>query len=90
MIARQQDEMVLKMGEGLSTLKEMASAINSELKEQDVIIEDIDKGTDKAQSTMDTTIKTIEKLTGAKSGCQLWTIFALVVVFVIVVIIALA
>ena len=72
-----------KLGEGLTTLKEMASAINSELQEQEVIVDDIDRATDKAQTQMDAAIKTMEKLTGSKNSCQLCTIVILVVIFVV-------
>lgn len=83
LITRQQDEMVSKMGQGLSTLKEMATAINSELNEQEVIVDEIDQATDKVQTNMDMAIKTMEKLTGSKNNCQLCTIFILVVIFVV-------
>jgi hypothetical protein len=83
LLLRQQDQMVDKMGQGLTTLKEMASAINTELKEQEVIVDDIDKETDKAQSKMDTAIKSIEKLLGTSNNCQLCTIAILVVIFVV-------
>jgi hypothetical protein len=83
LVMRQQDETVSKLGEGLTTLKEMASAINTELQEQEVIVDDIDRATDKAQSQMDSAIKTMEKLTGAKNSCQLCTIVILVVIFVV-------
>ncbi len=83
LITQQQDEMVGKMGQGLSTLKEMATAINSELKEQEVIVDEIDEATDKVQTNMDMAIKTMEKLTGSKNNCQLCTIFILVVIFVV-------
>jgi len=83
LVMRQQDETVSKLGEGLTTLKEMASAINSELQEQEVIVDDIDRATDKAQTQMDAAIKTMEKLTGSKNSCQLCTIVILVVIFVV-------
>ena len=83
LVMRQQDETVSKLGEGLTTLKEMASAINSELQEQEVIVDDIDRATDKAQTQMDAAINTMEKLTGSKNSCQLCTIVILVVIFVV-------
>ena len=83
LIMRQQDAVLSKMGEGLTTLKEMATAIDAELKEQEVIVDDIDRQTDAAQTKMDAAIKNIEQLLGTKNTCQLGTIFALVVIFVI-------
>lgn len=52
-------------------------------------IDDIDKSTDTAQSKMDNALKSIEKLLKTKDRCQLCTIFALVVIFVIVTAVAL-
>ena len=46
-------------------------------------LDDIDRATDKAQSQMDSAIKTMEQLTGSKNSCQLCTIIILVVIFVV-------
>ena len=123
-------------GNSLDRLGDMARAIDTELKEQDVIIEDIvrrglreeeeeagvtrtparrvscvllrpiahvlrptrppptrrpqDRDVDVAQGKMDAAIKGVSKLLKTKDRCQLATIAALVVIFVIVAIVAIS
>lgn len=48
-IRREQDQSLDKLGSGLDTLKEMAVAIDAELKDQEKMIDDVDKGVDEAQ-----------------------------------------
>ncbi len=48
-IRREQDQTLDKMSTGLDTLREMAVAIDSELKDQEKIIDDVDKSVDEAQ-----------------------------------------
>jgi hypothetical protein len=82
-IRRNQDVVLDKMSHGLDTLNEMALAIDSELKDQEKMVDDIDQKTDEAQGKMDGAIKGIEKLLKTKNNCQLATIAALVIIFVI-------
>ena len=88
-IRRGQDVVLDKMSHGLDTLNEMALAIDSELKDQEKMVDDIDQKTDEAQGKMDGAIKGIEKLLKTKNNCQLMTIAVLVLIFVIVTAIAL-
>jgi len=46
-------------------------------------IDDVDKNIDETQTKMDGALKSIEKMLKTKDRCQLCTIFALVVIFVI-------
>lgn len=48
-IRREQDQTLDKMSTGLDTLREMAVAIDSELKDQEKMVDDIDKSIDDAQ-----------------------------------------
>jgi hypothetical protein len=48
-IRREQDVSLDKMSTGLDTLREMAVAIDAELKDQEKIIDDVDKSVDEAQ-----------------------------------------
>ena len=82
-IRREQDVVLDKMSSSLDTLKEMSQAIDAELKDQEKMVDDIDKTTDEAQGKMDGALKSIEKMLKTKDRCQLITIFALVVIFVI-------
>jgi hypothetical protein len=67
-VLKQQDQTLDKMSAGLDTLHEIAQVMDSELKDQDKILEDIDAQTDAAQGKMDQAIAHIEKLIG-KPGC---------------------
>lgn len=87
-IRREQDQSLDALGSGLDTLKEMAVAIDAELKDQEKMIDDVDKGVDEAQGKIDGALKSVEKLLKTKDRCQLITIFVLVVVFIIVAFVA--
>jgi len=87
-IRRDQDQTLDKMGNTLDRLSEMAHTIDSELKEQDKILTDVEEGIDSAQGKMDAAIKQVEKLLKTKDKCQLATIVGLTLTFVIVAIIA--
>lgn len=87
-IRRDQDQTLDKMGNALDRLNEMAVTIDTELREQDKILEDIDNEIDVAQGKMDQAIKQVEKLLKTKDKCQLATIAGLVITFIIVAVIA--
>jgi len=53
-IRREQDQTLDKMSSGLDTLREMAVAIDSELKDQEKMVDDIDKSIDEAQVSNNT------------------------------------
>jgi hypothetical protein len=82
-IRREQDQSLDKMSSSLDRLGDMARAIDTELAEQDVIINDIDRGVDEAQGKMDAAIKGVQKLLKTKDRCQLATIAILVIIFVV-------
>ena len=52
-IRREQDQTLDKLGAGLDTLKEMAVAIDSELKDQEKMLEDTSKDVDEAQGKLE-------------------------------------
>ena len=85
---REQDLSLDKLGSGLDRLNEMATTIDSELKDQDKILTDIDAEMDVAQNKMDGAIGAIAKLMKTKDKCQICVIVGLVITFVIVAIIA--
>jgi hypothetical protein len=87
-IRREQDQQLDKMGNALDRLNEMAVTIDTELREQDKILEDIDTEIDVAQGKMDQAIKQVEKLLKTKDKCQLATIAGLTITFIIVAVIA--
>lgn len=88
MIKRQQDVSLDKMSSGLDRLAEMGTVIGDEVRAQGVMIEDNIREMDTVQNKMDSTIKHVEKLLGTKDRCQMCTMCALVVCFVITAIIA--
>jgi t-SNARE complex subunit (syntaxin) len=87
-LRKEQDQGLDKIGNTLDRLNEMAVTIDSELKEQDKILADIDTEMDSAQNKMDGAIKSVEKLLKTKDKCQLCVIAGLTVTFVIVAMIA--
>ena len=86
-LRKEQDQGLDKIGNTLDRLNEMAVTIDSELKEQDKILADIDTEMDSAQNKMDGAIKSVEKLLKTKDKCQLCVIAGLTLTFVIVAII---
>ena len=86
-LRKEQDQGLDKIGNTLDRLNEMAVTIDSELKEQDKILADIDTDMDSAQNKMDGAIKSVEKLLKTKDKCQLCVIAGLTLTFVIVAII---
>jgi hypothetical protein len=87
-IRESQDQTLGKMGNALDTLDIMAREIKDELDSQNVILEEVEREVDVAQSKMDHAMKGIQKLLGTKSTCQIAIIAGLVVAFVIVAAIA--
>jgi syntaxin 6 len=87
-IRNEQNESVDKLSSGLSRVKELAVAIDAEVREQDEMLKDIDTEVDVAQNKMDSAISHIEKLLKTKDRCTLCTIFILVIAFVAVAITA--
>lgn len=87
-VRAQQDQTLDRMGNSLETLGEMAKGIQTELQEQEKILDDVDRDVDEAQNKMDKAIQGIEKLLKTKDKCQLATIFILVGVFIAVAIVA--
>ena len=87
-LRREQDQGLDKIGNTLDRLNEMAVTIDSELKEQDKILADVDAEMDVAQNKMDGAIKSVEKLLKTKDKCQLCVIAGLTLVFIIVAVIA--
>lgn len=88
-MVRQQDEVLVKMSGSIDRVADMAATMHTELKDQEKILEDLDAEVSAAQSRLDSAIKGIEKLLKTKDKCQLITIAALTLTFVIVAIIAL-
>lgn len=87
-IRQGQDAILVKMDTGLTRLDEMAREMRTEIDAQAVIIEDVDRDVDVAQSKMDHAMKGIQKLLKTKDTCQLATIAGLVLVFIIVAVVA--
>ena len=88
LIRQNQDAVLGKMDQGLSTLDHMAREMKSEIEAQTVMIDDVDAQVDIAQSKMDHAMKGIQKLLKTKDKCQIAIIAGLVVLFLIVAVIA--
>jgi len=69
-------------------LEEHARAIHTELGEQDVLINDLDKDVDDAQSNLDRAMGLIQTLLDTKDNCTLCSILILVIILVVLAIVA--
>ena len=80
-----QDDQLGALGKGVEKLGVHAGAINTELKEQDVLLDDLGNEIDNAGDKMNVVMASLSKLLKTKDGCQLWTIVILAVVLIILV-----
>eukprot|EP00808_Paulinella_micropora_P002336 g43354.t1 len=87
-VMEQKQDIVLEdMTEALARLGDVAGAIGVELKEQEVLIQELDAEVDMAQSNMDVAMRKMEKLLGTKDRGRIGLIIFLVVVAAILVIV---
>lgn len=80
-----QDGKLLVLGQGVDNLGMHAKVINTELKEQDKILDELGTDMDNAGDKMNVVMASLSKLLKTKDGCQLWTIVILAVVLIILV-----
>eukprot|EP01038_Epipyxis_sp_PR26KG_P005434 gene5434-7527_t len=74
----QQDYSVELLGKSVDKLGHIAKEINTEVKEQNLLLDNLEGDVDAAGDKLDTVQKALEKLLKSKDGCQIWTIVILV------------
>lgn len=78
-----QDVNITVLDQGVDRLHLIARDINSELKEQDKMLDDLSKDMDTAENKMNTVQAALSKLLKTKDGCQIWTIVILALILII-------
>mmetsp|Transcript_19996 Transcript_19996/g.28727 ORF Transcript_19996/g.28727 Transcript_19996/m.28727 type:complete len:269 (-) Transcript_19996:171-977(-) len=81
----QQDVQLDSLGQAVDRLGGMGKTINTELKEQNKLLDELDRDLDDAGEKMNFVMAKLSKLLKTKDGCQIWTIVILAVVLVILV-----
>jgi len=81
----QQDVQLDSLGQAVDRLGGMGRTINTELKEQNKMLNELDRDLDDAGEKMNFVMAKLSKLLKTKDGCQIWTIVILALVLVILV-----
>lgn len=80
-----QDVQLDHLGQAVDRLGNMGRDINQELKEQNVMLDGLEKDMGDAGEKMNVVMEGLSKLLKTKDGCQIWTIVVLAVILVIMV-----
>lgn len=78
-----QDIQLGMLGDAVDGLQKKAAVINTELKEQTVMLDELDASIENASDQMNTVQRALEKLLKTKDGCQIWTIVILALVLIV-------
>ena len=78
----QQDDQLESLGKSVDRLGNIGKDINQELKEQDKMLDNLDKDMEDASSNMASVQEALGKLLNTKDGCQIWTIVVLALILI--------
>ena len=78
----QQDNQLESLGKSVDRLGNIGKDINQELKEQDKMLDNLDKDMEDASSNMASVQEALGKLLNTKDGCQIWTIVVLALILI--------
>jgi len=81
-LIKQQDESVGALSHAVDRLQEYGKSINSELKIQNKMLDELDNDLDDAGNKMNFVQAKLSKLLKTKDGCQIWTIVILGLILV--------
>lgn len=79
----QQDEALMGLGQAVDRLGDMGRTINDELKDQNRLLNDLDRDLDDAGEKMNFVMAKLSALLKTKDSCQIWTIVILAVILVV-------
>jgi hypothetical protein len=79
----QQDVALDDLGNAVDRLGIMGAAINEELKDQNRLLDDLDKDLDDAGEKMNFVMAKLSTLLKTKDSCQIWTIVILAVILIV-------
>jgi hypothetical protein len=83
MMIKQQDQDLDHLGQAVDRLHNIGKEINTEIKEQQILLDNLDNEISDASSRMDTVMAALQKLLKTKDNCQIWTIVILAIVLVV-------
>jgi transcription antitermination factor NusA-like protein len=78
-----QDKNLESLGLAVDRLGQIGKDINQELKEQNILLDGLEKDMDDADSKMNVVMGSLQKLLKTKDGCQIWTIVVLALILII-------
>eukprot|EP01038_Epipyxis_sp_PR26KG_P011474 gene11474-15368_t len=84
-LIEQQDNNVELLGKSVDKLGQIAIEINTEVKEQNVLLDHLEGDIEKASDKMNTVQGALEKLLKTKDGCQIWTVVILAGILILLV-----
>eukprot|EP00981_Chlorochromonas_danica_P001695 scaffold369_cov177-Ochromonas_danica.AAC.28 len=79
-LINQQDQNLDKLGQAVDRVGVMAKEINTEVKEQGVMLDGLERDIDDSSSRLAVVQEALGKLLKTKDGCQIWTIVILTLV----------
>jgi DNA repair exonuclease SbcCD ATPase subunit len=82
-IIKDQDKALGHLDKSLTQLQGRANAINTEIKEQIILIDGLEKDVDEANNRILTVNEALGKLLGTKDNCQIWTVVILAAILII-------
>ena len=82
---REQDTALDELGLAVDKLHVIGRGVNEELKEQNRMLDDLDRDIDEAGGKMNYVQEALSKLLKTKDGCQIWTIVILFLILCILV-----
>ncbi|RYH30688.1 hypothetical protein EON65_04435 [archaeon] len=80
---KQQDDNLVILGSAVDRVGEMAKTINTEVKEQSIMLDGLDTDINDASSRLNTVQEALGKLLKTKDGCQIWTIVILTAILML-------
>lgn len=80
---QQQDESLDVLGQSVDRLGQIARDVNQEVREQNVMLDGLERDIDEGQSQMNVVQEALSKLLRTKDGCQIWTIVALTLILIL-------
>jgi t-SNARE complex subunit (syntaxin) len=80
-----QDQNLEHLGAAVDRLGQIGRDINTEVKEQQVLLDKLGDEIDENQTKLDVVQAALSKLLGTKDGCQIWTIVILGLVLILLV-----
>lgn len=80
-----QDIALISLGTSVDRLGQIGREVNQELKEQNLMLNQLDSDLDDAGNKMNVVMGSLSKLLKTKDGCQIWTVVILFIVLLLLV-----